>query len=96
MGDRFVAVLALTPEPDVLIPTPPRRTQLSRVHGDHLTPPVVIRWKRPLMVRKLVIHGRHFEAPGAEKEDCVARAEAFKEARCTRQIPTTITTRSLT
>lgn len=81
LGDRFVAVLAVTPESGVDIPSGDAAKSTYRAwYGDNLTPPVIIKVETAAYGSELVIHGRHFETPGADKEDCMARAEAFKEA----------------
>jgi hypothetical protein len=81
LGDRFVAVLAVTTETGVDIPSGDAAKSPYRAwYGDNLTPPVIIKVETAAYSSELVIHGRHFETPGADKEDCMARAEAFKEA----------------
>jgi hypothetical protein len=81
LGDRFVAVLAVTPESGVDIPSGDAAKSPYRAwYGDNLTPPVIIKVETAAYGSELVIHGRHFETPGADKEDCMGRAEAFKEA----------------
>lgn len=80
LGDRFVAVLAITPDAKVKLAPRDVYAAYKGWYGDNVTPPVVIEVEDADYKTKLLISGMHFETPGADSNHNIARAEAFKDA----------------
>jgi hypothetical protein len=80
LGDRFVAVLAITPDTTVTLAPEKVSAAYKGWYGDNVTPPVIIEVEDAAYHSKLLISGLHFETPGADGPHSLKRAEAFKTA----------------
>ncbi|MFN9163051.1 MAG: hypothetical protein ACK6DM_10170 [Alphaproteobacteria bacterium] len=80
LGDRFVAVLAITPDTKVKLAPEDISAAYRGWYGDNVTPPLIVEVEDADYASKLIISGIHFETPGADLARSIKRAEAFKTA----------------
>ncbi len=81
LGDRFVAVFARTPEVKVTLQEfETAKEELKPWFGSQLTPPVIVVLEEGSYKSRLVLHGAHFETPGANQRESENKAEKFKKA----------------
>ena len=80
LGDRFVAVLAITPDTKVKLAPEGISAAYRGWYGDNVTPPLIVEVEDAAYHSKLLISGLHFETPGADGPHSLKRAEAFMTA----------------
>jgi hypothetical protein len=81
LGDRFVAVFATTPEVKVRLKEfEEAEEKLKPWFGSNLTPPVMVVLEEGSYKSKLILHGAHFETPGAPRSSSLSKAQKFKKA----------------
>ena len=80
LGDRFVAVLSISPEANVELATGEVDETYRGWYGDALTTPVLIEVEDGGYRSKLIISGFNFETPDAADDHSSRRAQAFRDA----------------